>query len=88
MLTQHDVRLQLNTLANEILQSPGMYYELYSRLLSERIRRWMDSVDDYDAAVIETVAERDPDYMADVEVLVALHTPSGVIFNPAWDVSY
>lgn len=97
MLTQHSVRTQLDTIAEEILRLPGIYSELYTRLFSRRVRAWMRRVPRDEARVIEAVAELDPDYCpevepvdvdcADVEVS-AYRGSAGMIFNPAWDVQY
>jgi hypothetical protein len=88
MLTQHEVRTQLDIIATEVLQSPGIYYELYSRMFSQRVQQWMCSVSERDAELIQRVAARDPDYQADMEPIIPLHANHGVLFNPAWDMDY
>jgi hypothetical protein len=97
MFTQHIVRTKLDAMAAEILQQPGIYYELYSRLFSQRVKTWMQSVSRSEAILIESVAELDPDYCphferiefeyADTELSThrANKTP---LFNPAWDMQY
>lgn len=88
MLNQHEVRKQLDTLANEVLQPSGLYYELYSRLFSERVQRWIETAPKTDAELIRRVAEQDPDYLADVEMMAHMHAKRAPLFNPAWDVDY
>ncbi|HSB96169.1 MAG TPA: hypothetical protein VLC91_06965 [Spongiibacteraceae bacterium] len=88
MLTQHEVRMQLDTIATEVLQSPGIYYELYSRIFSQRVQQWMHSVAAGDAKLIQRVAECDPDYLSDLEIAAPLHSKPSALFNPAWDMDY
>lgn len=64
MLTQHEVRKQLDTIADEVAQPAGLYYELFSRLYSQRVRRWIRSVPHPEAVLIERMVENDPDYLA------------------------
>lgn len=97
MLTQHIVRNKLDAIAAEVLQMPGIYYELYSRLFSQRVQEWMLNVSRPEAILIERVAELDPDYCphigrteyeyADIELPLP-HTSTGMAFNPAWDMQY
>lgn len=94
MLTQHEVRTQLDTIANEVAQTPGLYYELYSRLFSRRVQGWIQTAPQPDARVIQHIAENDPDYLihidtesADIELLVA-QSQQAQPFNPAWDMDY
>ncbi len=84
MLTQQDVRLQLDAIADEVAKSPNVYYELFSRLFSERVQRWMRSVPRTEASVIRSVVERDPDYSANLATLAK----QSLLFNPAWDFDY
>ena len=99
MLTQDAVRSQLDHIANEISRSPGIYYELYSRLFSSRVNHWIRSTPESDAAVIERVAQNDPDYLAvadeiDAEIAASIANPicetlsEKNSFNPDWDMSY
>ena len=97
MLTQHIVRAQLDAIAAEVLQMPGMYYELYSRVFSQRVREWLQSVPRAEAVLIERVAELDPDYCPHLENdeieypeadVVAHRANVKPLFNPAWDVQY
>jgi len=97
MLTQQAVRAQLDTIAGEVLRAPGMYYELYARIFSERVKQWIDQSSSFDAALIEEVAENDPDYLPgtaieDEELFGAAHLAQAsrhaLLFNPAWDVQY
>jgi hypothetical protein len=93
MLTKDAVRVQLDTIANEVSATPGIYYELYSRVFSARVQSWIRSVPSADALLIERVAENDPDYLGDVESEIEMPEPfifgkSDAIFNPDWDVSY
>jgi hypothetical protein len=95
MLTQHIVRTKLDVIAAEILQQPGIYYELYSRLFSQRIQTWMQSVSRAEAILIEKVAELDPDFCPHFERvefeyadMPAARAHSSMPFNPAWDMQY
>ena len=93
MLTRDAVRVQLETIANEVSQTPGIYYELFSRVFSERVQQWIRSVDATDAALIERIAENDPDYLGDIASEIEMPEPmfygkSETLFNPNWDVSY
>lgn len=95
MLTQHEVRTQLDSIANEVAQAPGLYYELYSRLFSDRVQRWINTAPQTEAMLIQRIAENDPDYLLlNGEALLAGETPvalennSGLLFNPAWDIEY
>lgn len=88
MLTQHEVRAQLDTFANEVLQPPGLYYELFSRLFSERVHRWIDTAPGTEAELIKRVAAQDPDYSPDTELIAKTHALHEPLFNPAWDVDY
>jgi len=90
MLTQQEVRIRFDNIASEILSSPGMYYELYSRLFSERVQFWKDFASADEARVIQQVADRDPDFkppeqQAQWFMGMSASTP---MFNPAWDLSY
>lgn len=87
MLTQQTVQDRLNVIADEISRSPGMYYELYSRLFSERIKSWINSAPVVDATVIEHVAVNDPDYLPDIEITDA-PVRACWLSNPAWDMEY
>lgn len=97
MLTQTIVRNKLDAIAAEVLQMPGIYYELYSRLFSERVHEWMQNVSRPEAILIERVAELDPDFcphLARVEYEYAelevptYRTSASVLLNPAWDMQY
>ncbi len=97
MLTQHIVRTRLDTIAAEILQMPGIYDELYSRLFSQRVQEWLQSVSRPEAILIESVAELDPDYCPHFERtefeytdadIPMHHAKTPLMFNPAWDVQY
>lgn len=97
MLTPQEVRRQFDAIAEEILQSRGIYSELYTRLFSQRVREWIGRSSREEARVIRRVAELDPDYCADADPVDAAYShaavPSylrnaGAIFNPAWDVQY
>jgi len=97
MITQHIVRTKLDAIAAEILQQPGIYYELYSRLFSQRVKTWMQSVSRAEAVLIESVAELDPDYCPHFERVefeyaeadLPAHRPNtAMLFNPAWDLQY
>lgn len=95
MLTQHIVRSRLDAIAAEILQQPGIYYELYSRLFSQRVQAWMQNTSRPEAILIESVAELDPDYCpqrAEFEYAEADVPPPrnsmSMLFNPAWDMQY
>jgi hypothetical protein len=87
MLTQDAVRQQLEAIADEISQSPGMYYELYSRLFSARVRNWMRMTSGADMALIARVAGNDPDYRVDAGMELPARNPEPIL-NPDWDVSY
>lgn len=103
MLTQYGVQAQLDMIANEVSNMPGLYYELYSRLFSERVHRWMQTVSPAHAELIHKVASEDPDYIADLELHESdiqdsgmqdcgIRVPVYVLptqqFNPAWDMDY
>lgn len=97
MLTQHAIRTKLDIIAAEVLKMPGIYYELYSRLFSQRVHEWMQGVTRPEAVLIEGVAELDPDYCPHFEhaefEYAESDTPmhrlnSGALFNPAWDMQY
>lgn len=94
MLTQDSIRDRLNHIANELAHEPGIYYELYSRKFSERVHHWMRSTSGTEAALIEQVAENDPDFLAttdtlDAEITATIANPQREpLFNPDWDVSY
>lgn len=89
MLTHQEIRSELDAIAKEILQLPGMYYELYSRMFSQRVQTWLLTVTPIEAALIERTVARDPDYSATIESLPPLHQTSvQMLFNPAWDVQY
>lgn len=94
MLTQHEVRTQLDTIANEVAQAPGLYYELYSRLFSARVQGWIQTAPQPDARVIQRIAENDPDYLIHIDTelvdikLVAAQSQQTLPFNPAWDMDY
>lgn len=97
MLTQYAVRTKLDMIAAEVLQMPGIYYEMYSRLFSQRIQDWMNDVSRPEAVLIESVAELDPDYCPHLErsefeysdsEAVAPRRNNAMLFNPAWDVQY
>ncbi len=97
MLTQYAVRTKLDMIAAEVLRTPGIYYEMYTRQFSNRVQDWMKSVSRPEAILIESVAELDPDYCphlsrtefeySDAE-LSSHRVSSGPLFNPAWDVQY
>ena len=89
MLTQQSVQNQLNVIAEEISRSPGMYYELYSRLFSERVKVWIGSVPVAEANLIERVAVNDPDYSPHVEVgATAAPVRAYWLSSTAWDMEY
>jgi hypothetical protein len=93
MLTQDAVRKQLDAIANDVSQTPGIYHELFSRVFSARIHQWIRNVSDADADLIARVAENDPDYLGDIESEIEMPDPviyakSPMIFNPDWDVTY
>lgn len=99
MLTQDSIRDRLNHIANELAHEPGIYYELYSRKFSERVQHWMRSASGTEAALIEQVAQNDPDFLAtivvaapdalDIEIAATIANPQREpLFNPDWDVSY
>ena len=96
MITQHIVRTKLDAIAAEVLQLPGIYYELYSRLFSQRVKTWMQTVSRAEAVLIESVAELDPDYCPHFEcvefeygeTLPAHRNNMNMLFNPAWDMQY
>lgn len=97
MLTQYSVRTRLDTIAAEVLKTPGIYYELYSRLFSQRVQEWMQSVSRPEAILIESIAELDPDYCPHIGRIefeysdTDLHTHRinhSALLNPAWDVQY
>lgn len=96
MLTQYAVRTKLDMIAAEVLQMPGIYYEMYSRLFSQRVQEWMKEVSRPEAVLIESVAELDPDYCPHLERIefeysendIATRRSNGPLFNPAWDVQY
>lgn len=95
MLTQHEVRTQLDSIANEVAREPGLYYELYSRLFSQRVHGWIRTRPEAEAGLIQRIAENDPDYLLlDEEALlpgeapVAAENNSELLFNPAWDIEY
>jgi hypothetical protein len=94
MLTQQAIRLRLDAIADEVLQSPGMYHELFVRIYSQRVQRLIDTASVEEAALIRKFVVDDPDFSldeaddsrADIELLVA--RSSAPLFNPAWDVQY
>ena len=100
MLTQDAVRTRLDAIADEVSLEPGIYYELFSRLFSARVQNWIRSAPNSDRALIERIAENDPDYLTDVdevdleisasvfEPTLDIRPPPEAIFNPDWDVSY
>jgi hypothetical protein len=98
MLTQYGIQAQLDAIANEVSQMPGLYYELYSRMFSERVHQWMRSTSPTQAELILRVASEDPDFLQDLEIPVHAYAraPKGgraltrpaAMFNPAWDVEY
>ena len=93
MLTQDAVRKQLDAIAHDVSQAPGIYHELFSREFSVRIHQWIRSVPSTDADLIAQVAENDPDYLGDIESEIEMPDPSvyaksQMIFNPDWDVTY
>ncbi|HEY3699511.1 MAG TPA: hypothetical protein VGK97_09280 [Spongiibacteraceae bacterium] len=89
MLTQQEIRSELDAIAKDILQLPGMYYELYSRLFSQRVQSWLLTAPSNEAALIKRIVARDPDYSATIESLPPIQQTSiQMLFNPAWDVQY
>lgn len=93
MLTQYGIQTQLDVIANEVSQMPGLYYELYSRLFSQRVHQWMQTVSPAHAELINRVASEDPDYLSDLELpdaglMAPLYARSTMQFNPAWDMDY
>lgn len=96
MLTQYAIRTKLDMIAAEVLQMPGIYYEMYSRLFSQRVQDWMKEVSRPEAVLIESVAELDPDYCPHLGRIefeysdndMAARRSSQALFNPAWDVQY
>lgn len=90
MLTQHSIQTRLDTIANEVSQTPGLYYELYSRLFSVRVHEWMRRVSPAEAELIQQVAAEDPDYLPDFQLMPPpyAYARSAQAFNPAWDMDY
>jgi hypothetical protein len=99
MLTQHEVRTQLDAIANEVAQTPGLYYELYSRLFSRRVQGWIQTAPQPDARVIQHIAENDPDYLIHIDTesasintelaeLLVAQAQYPLPVNPAWDMDY
>jgi len=94
MLTQDSIRDHLDHIANELAHEPGIYYELFTRKFSERVQHWMRSASGTEAALIEQVAQNDPDFLAttdtlDAEIAATIANPEREpLFNPDWDVSY
>ena len=93
MLTQHQVRQQLDSIADEVAQPAGLYYELYTRLFSQRVHCWIRTASHTEAALIQRVAETDPDYLVDMETMAPFqlaHTEATQqpLINPAWDMDY
>jgi hypothetical protein len=77
-------------IANEVSQTPGLYYELYSRLFSVRVHEWMRTVSPAEAELIQRIAGEDPDYLPDFELMapVYAYAQNSQSFNPAWDMDY
>jgi hypothetical protein len=90
MLTQYSIQTRLDMIANEVSQTPGLYYELYSRLFSVRVHEWMRTVSPGDTELIQSIAAKDPDYLPDFELLppAYVYARSAPSFNPAWDMDY
>jgi len=96
MLTQQEVRQQLDNIADEVTLPPGLHYELFSRLYSQRVRRWIRSVPHSEAVVIQREIENDPDYLADAGLDAEKISPppkrtsdsQTMLINPAWDMDY
>lgn len=99
MLTRHSIRQRLDAIADEILESPNMYEELYSRLFSLRVKQWVRRCSHIDATSIEAVASEYPDYRSDLDLnaeeatgaevpAILLTRDTRPLFNPDWDVSY
>lgn len=89
MLTQYGIQTQLDLIANEVSQMPGLYYELYCRIFSDRVHAWMQSVPPAEADMIHRVALEDPDFLPDVELMVPPpYARQPLSFNPAWDMEY
>jgi hypothetical protein len=77
-------------IANEVSQTPGLYYELYSRLFSARVHDWMRTVSAAEAELIQRIASEDPDYLPALEIMAPVYAygRSAPSFNPAWDMDY
>lgn len=93
MLTPREVRMQLDALANEVAQPAGLYYELYSRLFSERVEDWIETVPPSEAELIRREAQRDFDYSMGAEIVARAPVQREFLqreplFNPAWDLDY
>jgi hypothetical protein len=90
MLTQHSIQTRLDMIANEVSQTPGLYYELYSRLFSTRVHEWMRAVSPADATLIQRIATEDPDYLPNFEIMAPVYAYArpAQSFNPAWDMDY
>ena len=93
MLTRDAVRVQLDAIADEILQTPGIYHELFAREYSARVHNWINHASREDAELIARIAENDPDYLGDIESEIEMPDPvvfsnREPLFNPNWDVSY
>lgn len=88
MLTQYGIQTQLDVIANEVSQMPGLYYELYCRIFSDRVHEWMQSVPPAEADMIRRVASEDPDFLPDAELMVPPYARREFSFNPAWDMEY
>ncbi|MDB6061411.1 MAG: hypothetical protein JWM78_1514 [Verrucomicrobiaceae bacterium] len=92
MITQQEVHKQLDVLANEVLQPAGLYYELYSRLFSQRVQRWIETAPETEAQLIRRIAENDPDFSADIDSEIEgmhyMFADKQPLINPAWDMDY
>jgi hypothetical protein len=88
MLTQHEVREQLDAIADEASQPAGVYYELFSRIFSQRVQRWIHTAPQHEAQLIQRIAAEDPDYLPDVDMPLMAHVRQEPLFNPAWDMDY
>ena len=87
MLTQYEVRSQLDALANDVARASGLYYELYSRLFSERVHRWINTTPGAEADLIRRIAEQDPDYAPAASTAAPRYRQEPLV-NPEWDMDY
>jgi hypothetical protein len=97
MLDRQTIRQRLDAIADGILDAPGIYQELYSRLFSLQVKQWAARCNSRDAALIEAVASAEcPEYCVDFDdEVIPTRLPPALyavdtrpLFNPDWDVSY